>query len=214
MDSVTHILSAALFTEPLGPPEQSGPRYARWRERMAVLLAALAPDADGVLGFINLELYAKYHRVVTHSFFVLPIIALLVAWVAKVYPERGLLPSMRPTSGPEPVTSPSLRRLYGFAMISIACHFVGDWIAAWGIWPFWPVWVVDLSLHRVNSLEPILLTLTLIAFVAQWIVIHRNTEENQPRVTIRKAWLVTAVWALLVAIYVWLRPHLGEVAFV
>ena len=55
MDSVTHILSAALVTEPLEPPENSGPRYARWREPLAILLAALAPDGTNRLRFLFAE---------------------------------------------------------------------------------------------------------------------------------------------------------------
>jgi membrane-bound metal-dependent hydrolase YbcI (DUF457 family) len=195
VDTVTHVLSAALWTEPVRPPDAPpGFVYPRWRERAAVLLGATIMDADGILGWLSQTIrgdmlwYAKYHRVATHSLGGLVICALLAAWIAQRWPERWLLPSMRsdPSLGP-PVT-PRLRRLFAFAGVASLWHFAGDAITHWGtLKPFWPASQMDVQLDLVNSLSWPLFTLTLLAWAVQNRILDAKLKH-------RYAWAVAAVW--------------------
>ncbi len=203
MDIVTHALSAALWTEPLTPPRCEDRVYARWRERAALVLGALLPDADGVLGWIDLSLYDRYHRVVTHSVLGLVFVAVTSALVAQSWPERWLLPSMRTRADGRPVVSPSFSRLVCFAGVAVLWHFAGDLITAWGIWPAWPLSARDFKLGMVNSIEPALLGITVLAAGVQHLLLRRGK-----RVA---AWTTAMVWLALCMGYVLLRRSLlGE----
>ena len=206
MDSITHLLAPALWTEPIPPPSPGGAVYARWRERAALAIAALLPDVDGVLGWIDPALYARYHRVFTHSAPGIVLVVLIAAWIARTWPERAMLPSLRTHAGGRPIVKPTFRRLLGFASISAAWHLAGDWVTAWGIQPLWPFWRVDMALGRVNSIEPVVLTITAAAWAVQHLFITRGKR--------RGAWVVAVVWIVVCAGYVWLRPMWGVPAFV
>ncbi len=59
---------------------------------------------------------------------------------------------------------PPFRRLFAFGLVGVFWHFVGDAITAWGTLKLlWPFHDMDFQLMRVNSLEPVLLTLTVTA---------------------------------------------------
>ncbi|MBN1866063.1 metal-dependent hydrolase [Candidatus Sumerlaeota bacterium] len=207
MDSITHILSAVIVTEPLPVPAvEEGAVYARWRERLAILLAALLPDADGVLGWIDPALYARYHRVATHSVLGLVILVFLSAWIARAWPETLLPPFVRRRYAGQKTIPPAFRRLLAFASVAIVCHWLGDWVARWGIWPLWPFWNEDVALGRVNSLDGVLLALTVTAWAIQHLFLVRGKR--------RAGWIVAATWILLFAAYVWLRPYWGPPAYV
>ena len=88
MDPITHVLSAAIWIEPLEPPKPEGAIYTRWRERAAILLGALLPDLDAVPGLLETSgltdepIFTQYHRIASHSFLGLIIVALLSATLA------------------------------------------------------------------------------------------------------------------------------------
>jgi len=207
VDTLTHVLSAALWTEPISPPELApGRSHARWRDRAAVLLGATIMDADGVLGWLSQAVrgdmlwYAKYHRVVTHSVGGLALCALLAAWIASRWPARWLLPSMRPGPASDPV-QPSFRRLVGFASIAAAWHFVGDAITHWGtLKPLWPFSQLDVQLDLVNSLSWPLMTLTLLAWAAQNQALRAGRR--------RLAWGIAGLWLGACILFMALRPYL------
>jgi len=199
---VTHVLGAALWTEPWIDGAATSSSLPRWRARSAVALGALLPDADGVIGWISLSAYARYHRVVTHSLIGLPLAIGLAALIARHWPERWLPPSLRPAA-PAPGRPVRWRTLLALAAAGAGWHLAGDLITAWGIWPLWPFSSLDLSLARVNSLELPLLLLTLLAAAGQ----HWLLTQGQRRA----AWSTAALWLLLAACYVSLRPLLlGE----
>ena len=213
MDSITHVLSAALWTEPVPSPHLDGAGYARWRERMAVVLAALLPDADGLIGLPDVAgitdgaFYAQYHRVVTHSVGGFLVAALLAATIAQRWPARWLFPSLRPRPAGLPVADPLWRRLFAFSLVSVFWHFAGDSVTAWGILKLlWPFSSMDFQLKRVNSIEPVLLCFT----VAAWAIQNQCLRHGRRKT----AWAVAAVWLALCALYVWLRPLFGSPAFV
>ena len=207
MDSITHVLSAALLTEPLPIPEvEKGSIYARWRLRMAILVGALLPDADGMLGWIDPALYAGYHRKTTHSIIGVVVMILLSALIARKWPEKWLFPFVRRRYQGFHSVQPTFRRLVGFTAISVVVHCLLDWVAKWGIWPLWPFSDRDFALGRVNSLDPVLLGLTVAAWAIQHLFLTRNKRTT--------AWVVAGFWILAFAAYVWLRPYWGEPAYV
>jgi len=203
LDPVTHVLAPALWSEPVPSPEVAPAVYARWRERAAVALGALLPDADGVLGWIDLSLYDRYHRVVTHSVPGLLAVTLLAAGLAATWPERWILPFLRTRAQGQEIVRPTARRLLSFAALAVALHFVGDLITAWGIWPAWPWSAHDFALARVNSLEPALCGITLGAWALQHWLLTKGRR--------RAAWGAAVAWLLVCAVYVAVRPALlGE----
>jgi membrane-bound metal-dependent hydrolase YbcI (DUF457 family) len=124
VDLLTHTLTAALWTEPIIAASGMEAARPRWRQRTAVALGASLPDLDGCLGWVSqiangdFALYTKYHRVVTHSIGGLIAVALVSALLARHWPGRWLLPSMRrrwltDTPGASP---PYLLPLFAFAL--------------------------------------------------------------------------------------------------
>ena len=208
MDTLTHVLSAALWTEPLSSPALDvGQVHPRWRDRAAVILGASIMDLDGVLGWVSqvlrgdMLLYTLYHRVVTHSVGGLVVCALLSALIARRWPERWLLPFLRPPPGAgEPVT-PRLQRLFCLASIGAAWHLVGDAITHWGtLKPLWPFSGFDLQWDLVNSLSPPLFSLTLAAWAIQNQVLRAGKT--------RWAWAIAVVWLAACGAFIAFRPLL------
>jgi membrane-bound metal-dependent hydrolase YbcI (DUF457 family) len=212
MDSITHILAAALFCQPIASPPIDAECETRpvWRERFAILLGALLPDADGMLGLIDPVWYSKYHRVVTHSFVGLVALAFIIALLARRWPEKFILPFMRPKARGLRVIDPTYRRLLLFASISLVTHFILDWVTAWGIWPLWPITHADFALHRVNSLSLPICLFTLSAWGIQTAILNRTG--NQARGAV--PWIIATGWAFFFIAYVIIRPIIGPAAYV
>jgi membrane-bound metal-dependent hydrolase YbcI (DUF457 family) len=195
----------------------------RWRERLAVILGALLPDVDAILGLFQTAglssepLYARFHRVATHSLPGLIVVWLVAAGVARVWPERGMLPTLRgpipPANGAVPhaaaakPSTASWGRLLAVAGIAVAWHVAEDWITAWGTLKLlWPFSTRDFQLGRVNSIEPIILAMTVTAWaLQQWFLGRRRR---------RAAWWTAGAWCAVVVLYVWLRPLFGAPAIV
>ncbi|NQU43470.1 metal-dependent hydrolase [bacterium] len=213
MDPLTHVLAPVLWTEPLPVPEMEGAAYARWRERAAVLLGALLPDIDGTpallttFGFTDEPLFAQYHRIATHSLPGVVVLCLIAAAIARLWPERWLLPSLRTKNAGRPVVRPTWKRLFAFAGIALGFHLLGDAITAWGTLKLlWPFSSMDFQLERVNSIEPVLLSLTVAAWTVQYLFLQKGKRKS--------AWITAAVWLVACGLYVWLRPVFGPPAYV
>jgi inner membrane protein len=114
VDTLTHALSGALLARASAPrdtPPRSIPRRIA-----AGFFACAFPDIDFVLGFIGPVEYLLHHRSATHSVLLLPLWALVVAWVlSKILREpRGW------------------RALYGVCALAIGAHILGDLITSYG----------------------------------------------------------------------------------
>jgi inner membrane protein len=110
LDTLTHALSGALFA-------RATAREARplGRRMAAGFLACAAPDLDFAISGSPVD-YLLYHRGVTHSLVLLPVWALLLAWLlAKMLREPG-----------------GWRALYGICAASLALHIAGDLITSFG----------------------------------------------------------------------------------
>ncbi len=208
MDTATHVLAPFILTEPfVSPSAPEGFRYPRWRERAAVLLGATLMDLDGCLGFFSLLLYEKYHRVVTHSIPGLIVCSLLAVLIARSWPERWLLPFLRPRDREVPAVVPRFSRLWALAAFAAALHFLGDAITNWGtLRPFWPFSDWDMQFGWVNSLSWPMLTLTL----SFWAVQNQLLALGK-----RKwAWAAAALWLAACALFIMIRPHIMDPPYV
>ena len=114
MDTLTHALSGALLARATVPGD-AAPRSIP-RRVAAGFFACMFPDIDFVVAFVGPVEYLTNHRGATHSILLLPLWAVLVAWMlAKILREpRGW------------------RALYGVSALGIAAHIVGDLITSYG----------------------------------------------------------------------------------
>jgi inner membrane protein len=127
LDTLTHALSGALMaraTQPKDAPPRSLPRRIA-----AGFFACAAPDLDFVVGFFGPVAYLEQHRGVTHPLILLPLWALLYAWIlAKVLRE------------PDREGKAGWRALYGATAMALGLHIAGDLITGFGTIVFAPFW--------------------------------------------------------------------------
>lgn len=124
MDTVTHALSGALVGRLLAT------RQSALTPLQAVVVgtcAATFPDSDVVLQYVSELAYLRGHRGITHSLILMPLWAVLIAWLtAKAFTRT------RHTPG-------AWRYFYWPALAGIFVHILGDLITQFGtmIWaPF------------------------------------------------------------------------------
>ena len=127
MDTLTHALTGALLARATARLPASAPGRAREGlpagQRMAVCtIAAAFPDIDFVANLASPLTYLLNHRGITHSLLVLPLWALLLAWIAwLVYRHpRGW------------------KAYYGVAAMGVFAHIAGDLITSFGPMIFAP----------------------------------------------------------------------------
>ncbi|MDH5343713.1 MAG: metal-dependent hydrolase, partial [Betaproteobacteria bacterium] len=114
MDTLTHALSGALLARATAGIEKPALPLGR-RVAIGTLVAAF-PDIDVVASWISPLSYLYHHRGVTHSLLMLPLWALLLAWLlAKLLREPG-----------------GWRALYGVCALALCAHIVGDVITSFG----------------------------------------------------------------------------------
>lgn len=120
MDNVTHTLTGLMMSRAgLGRLHPQAP--------LALLLAANAPDVDGVSIFGGVGPYLHYHRGLTHSIPFLPVMAVL--------PLLIVCGVMRGFKG--------WRRLYIVCLVGVASHLLIDSTNSYGVrllLPFSPTW--------------------------------------------------------------------------
>ncbi len=214
MDLLTHLLTAAIWTEPIIAASGMEAARPRWRQRAAVALGASLPDLDGCLGWVSqitngdFTLYTRYHRVVTHSIGGLIVVAFVSALVARRWPGRWLLPSMRrrwltDTPGASP---PPPLPLFAFALWAAVWHFAGDAVTAWGtLRPFWPFSDWNAQWALMNSLEPAMLGLTLTAWATQHLLLVKGLRKG--------AWAMAGLWLVACVLYGVLRSEFQGVPY-
>lgn len=135
MDTLTHALSGALLaraTAKANPSSADRPAPPapglRVRTRVGLgFLAAAFPDTDIVLTWVSPITYITQHRGLTHSWLMLPLWSLLLAWVLSRLRRdpRGVRPYL------------------GVLALGIGIHILGDWITSFGT-----MMLAPLSNHR------------------------------------------------------------------
>ena len=114
MDTLTHALSGALLARATAP--KASPLGSLPRRVAAGFLVCAAPDLDIVTGLFGPVAFLENHRGVTHSLVMLPVWALVCAWI--------LAKLLREPRGP--------RALVAVAAMAIALHIAGDVITTYG----------------------------------------------------------------------------------
>ncbi|MGB1109792.1 MAG: metal-dependent hydrolase, partial [Gammaproteobacteria bacterium] len=123
MDTLTHALSGALMAHAMGHHHHQSKALTGGRAALVGFAAAAFPDVDFVLKFVDPLLYLNAHRGVTHSIIMLPLWALLLAWLfAKIY---------RSQAG-------GWRAFVGICAAAIGIHIAGDTITSYGTQLFAP----------------------------------------------------------------------------
>lgn len=142
MDTITHAIAGSVLVR--SASDRAGARAA-----LAVgAVAAAVPDLDFLFFSTRLD-YLKDHRSWTHSFLVLPFLALAIALGAKVFAKKARLTT-----------------LWLFAAIGIASHILFDWITSFGTMFWTPVSRARYSLDWVFILDPIFTGVVLAALIA------------------------------------------------
>ena len=121
MDTLTHALSGALIARATAP-EPRPDTLPVLRRSVVGMMAAAFPDLDFVAGFVSPVFYLEHHRGVTHSLVMLPLWALLIAWICALIWRRDR----------------SWRAYYGVAALGVGIHILGDLITAYGTMIFAP----------------------------------------------------------------------------
>ncbi|MET0619678.1 MAG: metal-dependent hydrolase [Thermoanaerobaculia bacterium] len=137
MDTISHSFAGAILSRSLED------RPTQWTALAVGAVAAVVPDLDFLLISNRIE-YLRDHRSWTHSFLVLPFLALAIALVAKMFARRT-----------------SLAKLWLFAAVGIASHIVFDWATSFGTMFWTPVSRARHSLDWLFIIDPIFTGITL-----------------------------------------------------
>jgi inner membrane protein len=160
MDTLTHGLSGALLaraTEPNTPrPDQLPRRLRMW----VGFGAAMFPDSDFILRFINDPLaYVALHRGITHSIILLPLWALGLAFFLTLIVRRRY----------------SWKSFAGVCMFSIAIHIAGDLITSFGTMILAPVSAWRAQISSTFIIDPYFTSILAAGLIASTIWKHLRT---------------------------------------
>jgi len=116
MDTLTHALSGALLARATAPRAAATAGIGLRRRVVVGALVAAFPDLDFVLGFLSPSAYLLYHRGVTHSIVMLPLWAVVLAWLfARLDPAR-----------------PRWQAYFWLVAGALGIHILGDLITSFG----------------------------------------------------------------------------------
>lgn len=116
MDTLTHALSGALLARATAPQQSDETTLPLGRRVFLGFVAAALPDLDWVMGQFGAVTFLLHHRGVTHSLIVLPLWAVVLAWICALIWRRD-----RPW-----------RAYFGVFALGIGIHIAGDWITSFG----------------------------------------------------------------------------------
>ncbi|MGH8680676.1 MAG: metal-dependent hydrolase [Burkholderiales bacterium] len=143
MDTLTHALSGALLARATAP-DPAKARISTAARVAGGFLAAAFPDIDFVLGYVSPVAYLTGHRGVTHSIFLLPVWAVLLAWILAQI-DRG--------------KAVTWRDYLGVCALGVGVHIVGDLITSFGTMIYAPLsdarvawdttFIIDLSFSGI-----------------------------------------------------------------
>jgi inner membrane protein len=173
VDTLTHALSGALLARATAPEPANGALPVVRRVVVGTLAAAF-PDIDFVTGYLGPVAYLHYHRGVTHSLFLLPLWALLLAWLCALIWRRDR----------------DWKAYFGVAALGVGIHILGDLITSFGTMIFAPfsdrrvgwatTFIIDLCFSGIivlglllsgiwrSSRAPAVAALTLLATYVGW----------------------------------------------
>lgn len=141
MDTISHGIAGAVLGRSL--TDRPGAPTAL----VVGAAAAMLPDLDFIYIGSRLD-YLREHRGWTHSFLVMPFLALAVALVAKTFARKTRLTT-----------------LWLFAAVGILSHILFDWITSFGTMFWTPLSRVRYSLDWVFILDPLFTGIVLMTLV-------------------------------------------------
>jgi inner membrane protein len=174
VDTLTHGFAGVLLARALpGTGDVATDRAFARREAWLGFAAAMFPDADALASPFSPEFYITQHRALTHSFVLLPVWALLLAWAA----------SFRPPEAAGPPGSPERRvfraRLAAVSGVAVLSHILMDWITSWGTMFFSPFDWSRYTLDWVFILDAVLTGLLLVGLGGVWLAARRGFSRSR-----------------------------------
>ncbi|MEN8213726.1 MAG: metal-dependent hydrolase [Pseudomonadota bacterium] len=154
MDTLTHALSGALVSRATWKKSTS---QLTLRQRTLVgFLATAFPDIDYIVRLFSSDfiVYLNYHRGITHSLVLLPLWALLLAFL--------LSKILRLDSG--------WRTLYPLCCLGIGLHIGGDVITSYGTMVFAPLSDWRASLDTTFIIDPLFSGIIVVALLLSWLL--------------------------------------------
>ena len=122
MDTLTHALSGALLARATAPADSADGIPLRRRVVLGSLAAAF-PDIDVVASWMSPLAYLYHHRGITHSWVMLALWAVVLAWLCTKVWRNG----------------PGWKAYAGVIAWGIAVHIAGDWMTSFGTMMFAPL---------------------------------------------------------------------------
>lgn len=116
MDTLTHALSGALLARATAPSKPLPDELTLSARMTTGFLAAAFPDCDFALRWIDTLTYLVWHQGVTHSVVLLPVWALMLAYLFSRLTRRRYL----------------WQAFFGTALLGIAIHVASDVFTAYG----------------------------------------------------------------------------------
>ncbi len=163
MDTISHGIAGSVFARSFS--DRPGARAAF----LLGAVGAMVPDLDFVFFSTRLE-YLRDHRGWTHSFLVLPFLALGIALFARAIWRTA-----------------SLATLWLFAAIGVATHILFDWITSFGTMFWTPAARTRYSLDWVFILDPWFTGIVLVSLILSLVF-----RERQRRIAAAGAGLLCA----------------------
>ena len=141
MDTISHGIAGSVFARSFS--DRPGARAAF----LLGTFGAMVPDLDFLFFSTRLD-YLRDHRSWTHSFLVLPFLALGIALVTKAFWRKALLTT-----------------LWLFAAIGVGTHILFDWITSFGTMFWTPVSRTRYSLDWVFIIDPFFTGVALVSLI-------------------------------------------------
>ena len=138
MDTLTHALSGALLARATAPAHPLPGELTPGARTTAGFLAAAFPDCDFALRLIDTLTYLNWHQGVTHSLVLLPLWALLLAYLFTRFTRWRY----------------RWQAFFGIAVLGIAIHIAGDLFTAYGAMLLAPLSEQRFSLPFTFVIDP------------------------------------------------------------
>ncbi len=155
MDTLTHALSGMLVAKASYRKTEVLPYWLRsW---LGFWVAAF-PDIDFISRFFGMQAYLTYHRGITHSVIMMPIWAIILAWLlAKAFSRFSRYQF-------------SWRELLPLCLLSLGVHIFGDIITAYGTEVMAPFSAVRLSLPTTFIIDLYFSGILLVFILASFLI--------------------------------------------
>jgi membrane-bound metal-dependent hydrolase YbcI (DUF457 family) len=139
----------------------------------AVLIAAsLAPDSDALLAVFGREAYLKWHLTATHSVLGVPVLAALVALLARRFTSIGAMPA------------------FMLALAALTVHVMMDVLTPWGTMVGWPFSAERYALDWVATTDAVMWGILAAAAVGGWALGRRGVAASRALLALGAAYIL------------------------